>query len=168
MGYDPRMRRLLILRHAKSSWDDPHLDDHDRPLNGRGKRDAPRVGERLREERILPDRIVSSTAVRARRTAEEVAEACGYDREIALAQRLYGAEPDDCLALLRELPDEDETVMLVGHNPCLEDLVARLAGRAERMPTAALAVFDLPLDSWAEITSGSRGKLLALWRPKES
>jgi phosphohistidine phosphatase len=161
------MRRLLILRHAKSSWDEPHLDDHDRPLNARGKRDAPRIGKLLHRERILPDRIVSSTAVRARRTAETVAEACGYDGEIAFTQKLYGADSDDCLAVLSEMHDEDGTVMLVGHNPCLEDLVARLAGRAERMPTAALAVFALPVDSWREVGAGPRGKLLAIWRPKE-
>ncbi len=161
------MRRLLILRHAKSSWDEPGLDDHDRPLNDRGERDAPRMGRLLSRERIVPDRIVSSTAVRARRTAEQVAEACGYGGEIVLTRRLYGADPGECLALLGELQDEDRTVLLVGHNPCLEELVERLAGRAERMPTASLALLVFSVGSWREVASGPRGKLLAIWRPKE-
>jgi phosphohistidine phosphatase len=161
------MKELLLLRHAKSSRDEPDLDDHERPLNERGERDAPRMGRWLRHQRILPDRIVSSTAVRARATAQKLAAACGYAGEIGLTPRLYLAEPDECLAVLREIPDRDGSVLLVGHNPCFEDLVERLVGRPERMPTAALARIALPLGRWQDATLAVRGELLALWRPKE-
>lgn len=161
------MRELLILRHAKSSWDHSGLCDHERPLNPRGERDAPRIGRLLRAERCVPDRIVSSTATRAHSTAEAVAEACGCDREIALTDRLYMAEPEDCLAVLRELESTDGRVMLVGHNPCCEELVELLTSRSERMPTAALARIALPFDDWGAAAPDVRGELLALWRPKE-
>lgn len=161
------MLELLLLRHAKSSWDDPGLEDHERPLNKRGERDAPRMGRLLRAEGCLPQAIVSSTAVRARTTAERVAEACGYAGRIVLTDRLYLAEPGECLALLRELPSGVGRVMLVGHNPCCEELVELLTGRSERMPTAALARIALGIDDWGAAGLEVRGGLLALWRPKE-
>jgi len=161
------MKQLFVLRHAKSSWNHPELDDHDRPLNKRGERDAPRMGRLLLEQTLLPDRIVSSTAARARATAEIVAEACGYGRQVVLTRELYLATPGDCLALLAQIPVEDESVMLVGHNPGTEELVELLTGRAERMPTAALARIALPIDAWRSATRDMGGDLLALWRPKE-
>jgi phosphohistidine phosphatase len=161
------MKQLFVLRHAKSSWDHPELDDHDRPLNKRGKRDAPRMGRLLAEENLLPDRIVSSTATRARATAEKVAEACGYGRPIVLTRELYLATPGGCLALLAQIPDEDDSAMLVGHNPGMEELIELLTGRAERMPTAALARIALPIDTWGSLTRDMGGDLLALWRPKQ-
>ena len=88
------MKTLLILRHAKSDWETPDVADHDRPLNGRGKRDAPRMGRLLRDENLVPDLIISSTAKRARKTAKLVAEASGYEGEIRLAETLYLAGPE--------------------------------------------------------------------------
>lgn len=161
------MRELLVLRHAKSSWKVAELDDHERPLNERGRRDAPRMGRLVGDRRLVPDRIVSSTAVRARATAEAVAEACGFRGEIVLTRQLYLADPEDCLALVAAVPAADHRVLLVGHNPCLEDLVEIVTGRPERMSTAALAWIALPVEEWAETTAGVRGELLALWRPKE-
>jgi phosphohistidine phosphatase len=143
------------------------VDDHDRPFNKRGAHDAPRIGRWLREQEVVPDRIVSSTAARARATAAKVADACGYTGEIALSPRLYLSEPTECLALLRELPDSDGRVMLVGHNPCFEELVERLIGHAERMPTAAVARIALRVERWKDATPSVRGELVALWRPKE-
>jgi len=161
------MKQLLVLRHAKSSWKVPDLDDHDRPLNKRGKRDAPRMGKLIRREGMVPDQIISSTAERAHTTALLVANACGYSAEPLATRGLYLAGPDEYLDVLSELDDGIDSAMVVGHNPGIEELVEELTGAAERMPTAALARIALDLESWVEIIGPRRGKLLGLWRPKE-
>jgi phosphohistidine phosphatase len=163
------VKTLLVLRHAKSSWDDPSLDDHERPLNGRGRKDAPRVGGVLKQRGLTPDLVVSSDAVRAHTTAHAAAREAGYRGEIVSDKRLYLASPTGILAVLRGVrPVEAETVMVVGHNPGLEELVAHLAGTPEPMPTAALAQIDLPIDDWRELTTSTRGTLVDVWRPKEA
>jgi phosphohistidine phosphatase len=161
------MKTLLILRHAKSSWKDASLADHDRPLKKRGKRDAPRMGQLLRQEDLLPDLVVSSTAKRARITAERVMEESGYEGEILLSRDLYafGAEP--YLETLSELPQEYDRVMVVGHNPGMEELIELLTGEYQRFPTAALAQIELPIESWRQIDDDCEGRLVNLWRPKE-
>jgi phosphohistidine phosphatase len=162
------MKTLLVLRHAKSSWNEGGLADHDRPLNDRGERDAPRVGVRVRKHGLTPDTIISSDAVRARLTAEAVAEAAGYAGEIRLEPLLYHAAPDDILVVLRAAPEPNaDTVMIVGHNPGLEGLVARLTGEAQDLPTAALAHIVLPIDRWRDLDGSTSGTLVDLWRPKE-
>lgn len=162
------MKTLLVLRHAKSSWADQGLSDHERPLNDRGRRDAPRMGRLLRDEGVRPDLVVSSDAVRARRTAEAVSHAAGYEGEIVLDPRLYGASPGEIVGVLRTVePAAARTVMIVGHNPGLEELVAQLTGEPQEFPTAALAQIALPIDEWRELTLSARGGLIALWRPKE-
>jgi phosphohistidine phosphatase len=162
------VKTLLVLRHAKSSWDDPSLDDHERPLNARGERDAPRMGRIARKKRLDVELIVSSDALRARLTAEAVADAAGYHGQILLDPRLYHASAADILAILRSTVEHNvATVMIVGHNPGLEDLVARLTGEAEGLPTAALAQITLPIDRWPDLTTSTRGTLVGLWRPKE-
>ena len=162
------MKTLLVLRHAKSSWDDSRLDDHDRPLNDRGEADAPRVGEFVRASDLMPDAIISSDAVRARSTAEAMAAAAGFPGTILLEPRLYHAGVAEIVDVLASVVDEDvETVMIVGHNPGLEELVARLTGAHETLPTAALARIALPVERWSELTAATRGTLDGLWRPKE-
>jgi len=161
------MKKLLILRHAKSSWKEPGLTDHDRPLNKRGNRDAPRMGELVREKGLAPDLILSSTAVRARKTAEKVAQACEYDQEIQLERELYLASSATYQQVLKGLPERIEIVMVVAHNPGLEVLLASLTDEMEDMPTAALAEVSLPIISWMQLGSNTKGKLLNLWRPKE-
>lgn len=161
------MKTLLVLRHAKSSWDDPALDDHVRPLNARGERDAPRMGKLVREHGLIPDVIISSDAVRARLTAEAVAKAARYPGKILVDRRLYGAEPGDIIAVLRTVQEaKTGTVMIVGHNPGLAELVAQLTGEHEDLPTAALAQIELPIDRWRDLKTSTRGTLLGLWRPK--
>ncbi len=160
------MKTLLILRHAKSSWKDTSLPDHDRPLNKRGKRDAPRMGKFLREQELVPDRIISSTAKRARNTAKAVAKACHYKDKVELTSELYHAGPGAYLAVLENVPDDNQRVMVVGHNPGMEALVAHLTGRIETMPTAALAHVELPIERWKELDYEVQGELLHLWRPK--
>ena len=161
------MKTLLVLRHAKSSWDDPALDDHERPLNNRGLRDAPRMGQLVREYGLIPDVVISSDALRARLTAEAVAEAAGYTGEIVLDARLYLAGPADILSLLPEVRENAKTVMIVGHNPGLEQLVEQLTGKRQDLPTAALAQIGLPIDQWRDFKRWMRGTLVGLWRPKE-
>lgn len=162
------MKTLLVLRHAKSSWNDTALDDHERPLNERGARDAPRMGELVCERRLTPDIIISSDAVRARRTAEAVAETARYAGEILLDPRLYLASPSGVLEVLRTVRETNAgRVMIVGHNPGLEELVAQLTGEHQDFPTAALAHIGLPIDRWRDLKMSSRGTLLGFWRPKE-
>lgn len=162
---------LLILRHAKSSWKVSGLADHERPLNKRGLQDAPRMGWLLREEDLLPDLILSSTAVRARKTAEIVAEKSGYEGELEYRSDFYGAGPEAYLGALSSLTDEYSRVMVVGHNPGLEELLELLTGEFEKMPTAALAQVVLPIQTWRELSdieeSSLEGELVNLWRPRD-
>ncbi|HVG83576.1 MAG TPA: histidine phosphatase family protein [Vicinamibacterales bacterium] len=160
------MKTLLVLRHAKSSWNDPALDDHERPLNKRGRRDAPRMGALVREYGLTPDLVISSDAVRARLTAAAVAEAARYAGEILLDPHLYLAGPADILSLLPTVQENAKTVMIVGHNPGLETLVEQLTGERQDLPTAALAQIDLPIDQWRDLTRSTRGTLVGLWRPE--
>ena len=161
------MKTLLVLRHAKSSWNDQELDDHERPLNKRGRRDAPRLRELVREYGLIPDVIISSDAVRARLTAEAVAEAVRYAGEILLDPRLYLACPADILSLLTTVRENAGTVMIVGHNPGLEKLVEQLTGERQDLPTAALAQIGLPIGQWRDLKRSTRGTLVGLWRPEE-
>ena len=146
------MKTLLLVRHAKSSWGDQTLPDHERPLNHRGRRDAPRAGERLRERGVAPDVIVTSTAVRARSTAMILAQALDLGSDLILEdERLYGASPEDLLDVIRALDDELACVMLVGHNPEIGELASRLSDEIADMPTCAVAEFRFDVADWAEI-----------------
>ena len=161
------MKTLLILRHGKSSWKHPGLADHDRPLNSRGRQDAPRMGRLLRRKGLAPDRIVSSTALRARATAELAAEQAGSGAAVELDGRLYLAGPRAIIAVLAELGGGASRLLVVGHNSGLEELLASLTGHAAPLPTAALAEVLLPVAAWPELTSTTRGRLVHLWRPRE-
>ena len=160
------MKRLLILRHAKSSWADSSIDDWQRPLNDRGERDAPRAGEWLRARDLLPDLIISSDAIRARATAEAAAEAAGLSKAIVLEPSLYHAAPEDVIEVLNAVNDEMRSVLIVGHNPGLEELVGKLAGEAHGMPTAGLFVFDVPITRWRDLDLASDASLIEMWQPR--
>ena len=162
------MKTLLLLRHAKSSWKDESLTDHERPLNKRGKKTAPQMGHLLRDQGLVPDLIVSSTAVRARSTAEAAAEACGYRGEVTLSDELYLATSGEILQYAQERTEETlGRIMLVGHNPGMEGLVNMLSGQSEPFPTAALAAIELGIDSWRKLELGIEVKLKNVWRPRE-
>lgn len=162
------MKTLLLLRHAKSSWKDDSLDDHDRPLNDRGKQEAPKMGQLLLDEHLLPDIILSSDAKRCRRTIEKVCEAAGYRGETILTSELYLANPASYLKALSRLPENVSRVLVVGHNPGMEQLLELLTERYEPMTTAALARIDLAsLDRWSDIDASTRGELVRLWQPME-
>jgi phosphohistidine phosphatase len=161
------MKTLLLLRHAKSSWKDESLDDHDRPLNKRGKREAPRMGQLLKDEGLLPELIVSSSARRARKTAEHVIHASGYRGETRITSEAYDAAPEKLLELLATVPEPLSRVLLVGHNPGLEELLQALIGTYTPLSTASLAHLGLPIAAWSEIAGKPQGTLKNLWQPRE-
>lgn len=160
------MKTLFLIRHAKSSRDDPTLHDKERPLNGRGKRDAPEMGERLAKSDAKPDVILSSPAVRALATAELIVRKLDYKvKDIVVDERLYAATSEDLLQIIRELGDKSKCVMLVGHNPELTELAHRLASKITDMPTCAVAEFTFDTTSWS--TVGQREPIkVTLNRPK--
>jgi phosphohistidine phosphatase len=161
------MKTLLLLRHAKSSWDDPGISDHDRPLNTRGLHDAPKVGKLIKKHGLTPDAIIASSAARTQITARQVALHCDYRGGIETAASLYNALPDEYVACLRCQIDEYAAVLVVGHNPGLEDLLEGITGAHHKMPTAALAYLSLDIARWQDFTVSTRGQLIRLWRPKE-
>jgi phosphohistidine phosphatase len=161
------MKTLLVLRHAKSSWKDDNLPDRERPLNKRGREEAPKMGEVLRKHDLVPDRVLSSPAQRARSTTELATEACGYEGELEFKDELYSFEAEPYLKALRALADSCQCAMIVGHNPAMEELVEGLTGETLPMPTAALAQIELPLEHWSDLAAQRNGKLINLWRPKE-
>ena len=161
------MKTLLLLRHAKSSWDQPELNDHDRPLNKRGKKEAPKVGRYLKANRLVPDLILSSTARRAHDTATAVAKESGFNKSIELHPDLYMSEPACYLDILQSLPDGVNRVLVVGHNPDLDSLLTLLTDVTQHMSTAALAQIDLPISSWTELNEATNGRLQNLWAPHE-
>jgi phosphohistidine phosphatase len=161
------MKTLLLLRHAKSSWDQPEIQDHSRPLNKRGKHDAPLVGKLLREQGLVPDLIISSTARRAEDTARLVAEACGYEGEVETCQELYLSDPTCYMDILHNLPDAVSCVLMVGHNPDLQELLSLLADYEEPFPTAALAQVELPISSWQSLNEATDGYVKNIWKPRD-
>jgi phosphohistidine phosphatase len=160
------MKRLLILRHAKSSWANSSISDWQRPLNDRGMDDAPRVGEWLREQSLIPDVIITSDAVRARATAEAVANAAGYVNELIVEPSLYHAKPEDVLAVLNSMANQGVvTALVVGHNPGLEDLVEQLTGEHHDLPTAALVHVRIAIDRWSDLDTASAASVVNAWQP---
>lgn len=160
------MKTLFILRHAKSSWSDPDLADFDRPLNDRGERTAPFMGELMRKNAFSPSVILSSPAIRAKQTALLVKEAGNLDAEVRFDERIYEASPQGLRQVVSEIDEAYETAMLVGHNPGMEGFIRFLTGHLEPMPTAALAVVDLQIDMWNKIDDGI-GELQTVYRPKD-
>jgi phosphohistidine phosphatase len=162
------MKTLFLIRHAKSSWDDLALADRDRPLNDRGKRDAPMVGKRLAKRRVKLDLILSSPATRALATAEIIAKKLDYKRsKIVVDDRLYAVEVEELLDVIRHLDDKTERVMLIGHNPELTELARRLSSKITHLPTCAVAEFTFSAKSWTRIGKDEPAKV-ALEYPKES
>ena len=160
------MKTLLLMRHAKSSWKDNSIKDIDRPLNKRGRRDAPRMGDLLKEVELVPQVILCSPALRTRLTAEAVARASGFSGEIQYYDAYYMGEPEDYLKKLVKLPDEVERVMVIGHNPGLEMLMQMLSEQVEALSTASIAYLSLPIDHWKDLKPDVEAQLNEIWRPK--
>lgn len=168
------MPELLLLRHAKSSWDDPALDDFDRPLGPRGRRAAPVMGRHLRERGLVPDRVLCSAAARARETWARAAPELGTEPPVTYLRTLYLASPARLLSVLARVAPGTGRVLLVGHNPGLEGLAQRLARSgdaesldrlSEKFPTAALARITFA-GPWADLAR-SGGTLVGFVRPKD-
>jgi phosphohistidine phosphatase len=154
------MKRLYVLRHAKSSWDDPDLADHDRPLSGRGRRAADAIGRHLRAEGIEPELVLCSSSTRTRETLARIGL-----RTAEVERELYGASANELIARLRELPPSIESVLVIGHNPGMHELALALSGEpGDKYPTGALATIDV--DDWSTIVPGS-GRLIDFVRPRE-
>lgn len=160
------MKTILVLRHAKSSWKDDRLPDHDRPLNKRGQRDAPRMGRLLSDLDLVPGRILSSTAVRARTTAEAVAEAVGHPGSIEYHPSLYCDGAGHYVEALRTLPVDVDRALIVGHNPDVEVLIRVLTGKGATMPTAALAHVECDIEDWRRLDPDGSSALHGHWIPK--
>ena len=161
------MKTIVIMRHAKSSWADVSLSDYDRPLNKRGKHDAPRMGRLIYQNDLIPQLIITSSAKRAKKTAQAAADSLGYDGQIEVTRELYHAGAASYIERLNGIVPDYSRVMVIGHNPGIEELIEDLTGLWERMPTAALAVIDLPIENWSELTENTQGKLVNLWIPRE-
>jgi len=161
------MKTLLILRHAKSSWEDAGVKDHDRALNPRGVHSAPRMGRLMVAEDLVPEMIISSSATRAYSTAELVAGVLPADPEIETTRELYLASPHTYLDVIADLAGDADPVLVVGHNPAVTALVTLLTDVCEEMPTAALAAVELDIDDWADIGRARSGRLIGVWRPKD-
>ena len=161
------MKTLFLLRHAKSSWKQPDMNDHDRPLNKRGKKEAPMVGKYLKTNELAPDLILSSTARRAHETAQAVAEESGFEGQVELYQDLYLSDMACYLDILQRLPETADRVLVVGHNPDLDELLTLLTDVTQHMTTAALAQIILPITSWDELNEATDGRLENLWTPRE-
>jgi len=155
------MRRVFLLRHAKSSWVDSGLADHDRPLAPRGRRATKLLREHLRHESVAPAVVLCSSARRARETLEGIAPALAEEVPFRIERELYASSAQQLLERLRTLDDEAESVMLIGHNPGLERLALSLSGSGEplaamrrKYPTGALATLEFA-GSWSELAAGS-------------
>lgn len=145
-------RTLLLVRHAKSSWEEVALSDRARPLAKRGQRDAPLMGKRLAKAGVKPDAILSSPACRALSTANIIAEALDFRaKSILVDERLYASDVETLLAVIGELGDPLRCVMLFGHNPEFTDLAHRFSGKITRMPTCAVVQFTFDAASWSAI-----------------
>ena len=161
------MKTLLLLRHAKSSRKDSDIDDHERPLNKRGKKDAPKMGRLLRDQDLLPDLIVSSSAKRCRKTTEQIIQHSGYRGETRICGELYEADASKLREFVSKLDNRLSHVLIIGHNPGLEELLEPLAGAYTPLSTAALAQLELAIDAWGDLASDTRGNLIKVWQPGE-
>jgi phosphohistidine phosphatase len=161
------MKTLLLMRHGKSSWKDESLEDRERPLRKRGRKDSKRIAKVLIDNNLMPDLILSSTAVRAKETVGIIVETLCYQGRIVFSDGLYMSEPQDFIDMLKAVDDEIETVMIVAHNPGLEAYLQIIDGEVESLPTAGLGYLAFAVDSWAEVSLETTGDLIGIWKPKE-
>jgi phosphohistidine phosphatase len=166
------LKHIFLLRHAKSSWDDPDLADHDRPLADRGRRASEAMAKHLRESRISPALVLCSPSARTRETLERISPGWDQEPKVSVEDGLYGASEGELLARLRELPEDVESVMLIGHQPAIQELTLELAGKgaeveraARKFPTAALATLEFA-GPWPQLAP-DRAELVGFVRPKD-
>jgi phosphohistidine phosphatase len=162
------LKTVFFVRHAKSSWEDPSLDDIERPLNKRGLRDAPNMAKMLHSRGHVPDRLLSSPANRALTTAVFFAEAFDIPRsEIDVRPEIYEAMPQDLIDLIRSLPEAWSSVYLFGHNPTFTDLVNRFSGNGiDNVPTCGVVQVEADVDRWSHFNPG-KASIKAFYHPKQ-
>ena len=160
------MKILLLLRHGKSSRKDASLADFDRPLKKRGKQEAESIGKEIRRQDRCPDLVISSAARRAHDTAELVSKAAGCGEPIITTEKLYMSGLRAHLQVLADVDEKHGSVLLVGHNPDLEDLVEQFTDRPVSLPTAALVCLELDADSWSQAHQSS-GRLVSVTTPRD-
>ena len=164
----PKSKTLFLVRHAKSSWDDPTLDDIDRPLNKRGKRDAPEMGKRLSEFGVKPEIVISSPALRAFKTAVKVSQELGFKKsDIRIEEHVYSWSSAEVLKVIAALDDKYKSAMIVFHNPAITDLVNDISdARIDNVPTSGVVVIGFDSGKWSDVKKGG-GKLLEFDYPKK-
>lgn len=161
------MKQLLLMRHAKSSWGDKDLTDFERPLKRRGQRAAIKMGKHLRRQDLIPSHIVSSTAERAHATAELVMSEFPDTTELELRDELYHALPKILVKVIHETSDDHETLLVIGHNPGMEELIFQWSADFVDFTTSAIAHYALNIDRWSELRLGLSQNYEKLWKPKE-
>lgn len=160
---------LLILRHAKSSWKNKKLNDHDRPLNKRGRNEAVKMGGYLKKINVIPDAIVTSSALRAIETTTLVCRNCDYDKLVEVNFAFHKGGTDSYVQAISTAPEDKKILMIVGHNPDVEDLASVITNRTIRIPTCTLVQIDLLVENWKSITlhSSFKSEIVNVWRPKK-
>ena len=160
------MLQLVLMRHAKSDWSDESLDDHDRTLNPRGRRDAPAMGNWLSGEGLVPDLVLASTAKRASETAEMLQSQWSGCVPIRYIKRLYHSTPETIMEIVTREAGEAQRVLVVAHNPGMEVLAGHFSGACGQFPTAAIMALEFSVDSWSEVSLGSRPVVTAQAIPR--
>lgn len=160
------MKKLFIIRHAKSSWKEENLDDFDRPLNKRGRKNAPYMGEILKEKHICPDIILSSPALRAKITAEIIAKKVNYFKDIVFNKNIYDSNETTLHNLLTELDNKRKIAFLVAHNPEVNILADYYVGFNENIPTCGIVEIEFDCKKWQDI-SPFNAKLISFEYPKK-
>ncbi len=162
------MKKLYLVRHAKSSWSEPSLSDIDRPLNKRGMRDAPFMGKMLAAKGVKPDRIISSPAKRAHKTAKYFAKAMSIGKDdIVIDRRIYDAFPEDIFEIIREIDDRYQIVLLFGHNPTFTSFVNRFTNRfIDNVPTCGISGIESEAKTWEDFGT-TNSELKVFYYPKQ-
>jgi phosphohistidine phosphatase len=149
------MKKLLLMRHGKSSWDDPQLEDHDRPLTPRGRKGSSLIAKYLRARGLEPAIVLCSSATRAQETLDQLRPCLPDSTVIKIEPKLYGAGERELATRIRRLSQASSSVLIIGHNPAIQELALTLVSKGrkadaigEKFPTAALAVLDVPIDEW--------------------
>lgn len=161
------MKTLLIMRHAKSSWKDQELPDHDRPLKKKGRKDISNMAKILKKKSLVPDLVLSSTAVRSKETANLMIEKLNYKGKLELIEELYMAEPETYIKYASQVSDKVEVLLIIGHNPGLEGLVMTLGDKISSLPTGSIAKLYLFIDKWSELTPETDGEINHVWIPED-
>jgi phosphohistidine phosphatase len=160
------MKTLYLLRHARSGWKEPGRQDFDRPLNGHGREEAPQVGRFIRKKKLRVDLMLCSPAARARETAALVSQTAGLSAKLLYDERIYEADAARLLGVVAQAAESAEALMLVGHNPGMEELLMLFTAEVRPMSTAALACVKLDVEGWGKVR-GHAGRLEWLVRPEE-